>query len=247
MKNEHVGKIFKTLNYGDLEIINYYGNRKVVVKFLDTGYETTVQLVDIRKGTVKDRLVPSVHGVGVLGYEVSRIKGEYSKEYILWQAMLTRCYDSKFHAKRPTYSGCTASENFKYYSYFKEWCKNRVGFREKGWVLDKDILVKGNKVYSEDTCCFVPQSLNLLLTKSDSSRGKLPIGVSQKSNGSLIAVVRQENKMIRLGTFKNKEDAFLKYKLAKESIIREEANRFKGLIDDKVYKALINYEVEIDD
>lgn len=46
-----------------------------------------------------------------------------------------------------------------------------------GWALDKDILVKGNKIYSPETCCFVPQEINNLFTKRKSCRGTLPIGV----------------------------------------------------------------------
>ena len=44
--------------------------------------------------------------------------------------------------------------------------------------LDKDILIKGNKIYSPQTCCFVPENLNSLITKNDSIRNNLPIGVS---------------------------------------------------------------------
>ena len=64
-----VGKVFKTNNYGDLVIIQYNGCYDVKVKFIDTGYETTTEFSSIKKGRVRDRLLPSVFGVGVIGDE----------------------------------------------------------------------------------------------------------------------------------------------------------------------------------
>ena len=52
-------------------------------------------------------------------------------------------------------------------------CKSKR-FPSHDIVLDKDILVKGNKKYSEDTCCFVPVELNNLFTLNKAKRGELP-------------------------------------------------------------------------
>lgn len=72
----------------------------------------------------------------------------------------------------------SSSENFKHYTYFQDWCSKQVGFNVEGFALDKDTLVKGNKVYSEDTCCFVPQEINSLMTKANARRGTYIIGVN---------------------------------------------------------------------
>ena len=50
--------------------------------------------------------------------------------------------------------------------------------------LDKDILCKGNKIYSRDTCVFVPQRINSLFTKCDNARGDNPIGVEDLPSGN---------------------------------------------------------------
>jgi len=114
------------------------------------------------------------------------------KEYDLWRQMICRCTE-EYLSKRPSYVGTSCSENFKSYTFFYEWCQEQVGFGnidEKGncWQIDKDLLVKGNKLYSEDTCVFVPLAVNCLLTKRQSKRGVLQIGVSiHKKTGKFVA------------------------------------------------------------
>ena len=99
----------------------------------------------------------------------TRDGGRNTKVYVQWQGMLRRC-EGKYKENRPTYAGVTCSETFKSYSYFYEWCQTQIGFGNvdnngRFWHLDKDILVQGNKLYSEDTCCFVPQRENTLIVK----------------------------------------------------------------------------------
>ena len=243
------GDVFKTKSYGDLIITKYVNSKAVCVKFVVTGYETTTQAISIRRGSVKDRLLPTVHGIGITGDSQVRVDGKHTKEYRLWNNMLKRCYSVGCQKVRPTYIDCSISENFRYLQYFKEWCNNQIGFNsvdEKGkpFALDKDILVKGNRVYNEDVCVFVPQEVNLLFTKRDKSRGEYPIGVSfHKSRGMLTATLNNKY----LGYFNTAEQAFQVYKTAKEAYIKEVANKWKDKIDPKVYEALMNYEVHIDD
>ena len=88
-----VGKVCKSLNSGDFKILKYNDARNVEIQFVNTGFETSVQLTNLRNGNVKDRLTPSVFGVGVLGTKYpSKVNGVQTKEYVLWCHMLTRCY-----------------------------------------------------------------------------------------------------------------------------------------------------------
>ena len=156
-----VGKVFKSLNSGDFKVLKYNDNRNVQIQFLKTGYEAKVELGSIRNGEVKDLYSPSVYGVGIIGAKYSpKINGVQTKEYVLWKNMLRRCYSDSFKKQRPTYEGCKVSDNFLHYEYFYEWCHKQIGFTNKGFDLDKDLLVKGNKVYSEDTCVFLPQEID---------------------------------------------------------------------------------------
>ena len=245
-----VGKVFKSKSSGDFKVLKYNDARNVEIQFLKTGFETSVHLVQVKNGSVKDPYLPSVYGVGMLGakYPIT-INGVLTKEYILWKHMLQRCYSNTYKKKQPTYEGCEVSDNFKYYEYFYEWCNEQIGFGVDGFELDKDLLVKGNKVYSEDTCVFIPKEINLLLTKCIASRGEHFIGVSWSNiSKTFVAIVRKnKGKSEYLGHFKTEIEAFNAYKKAKELYIKEVANKWKYKIDERAYNALMNYEVEIDD
>ena len=245
-----VGKVCKSKSSGDFKIVKYNNAKNVEIQFLKTGYEATVELGHIKIGNVKDPYAPSVYGVGIAGTKYpSTVNGVITKEYYLWHNMLQRCYNGYFKKKRPTYEGCEVSDKFKSYEYFYEWCQKQIGFDNQGWQLDKDLLVKGNKVYSEDSCVFLPQEINSLLVKSNASRGEHLIGVCwDKAKKAFKAQVRKnKGKSEHLGLFKTEIEAFNVYKTAKESYLKEQANEWKSQIDDRAYNALMNYKVNIDD
>ena len=245
-----VGKVCKSKSSGDFKILKYNDAKDVEIQFLKTGFEASATLGNIRNGKVKDRYSPSVFGVGITGTKYPTNEGGVNtKEYALWKNMLKRCYSDTCKKKQPTYKDCEVSENFKYYEYFYDWCQNQVGFGNQDWQLDKDLLIKGNKVYSEDSCVFMPQEINSLLVKCTASRGEHLIGVCwSKTNKAFRAMVRRnKGKREHLGLFNTELEAFNAYKQAKEAFIKEQANKWKSQIDDRAYEALMNYTVEITD
>ena len=254
-RKDCVGKVCKSKLSGDFKILKYNDSKNVEIQFLKTGFETTVELVHVKRGSVKDPYSPSVFGVGVLGTKYpSRVNGVLIKEYGLWQNMLRRCYSDTnvcdaYKNKYPTYIDCEVSDKFKSYEYFYEWCNKQIGFGNEGWQLDKDLLVKGNKVYSENTCVFIPSEINQILVKRTASRGEHLIGVHwhNASKAFVAQVGKSKGKQEWLGVFKTEIEAFNAYKRAKESFIKEQANKWKGKIDDRAYNALTNYQVEITD
>ena len=245
-----VGKVCVSKSSGDFKILKYNDTANVEIQFVTTGYEMVARLNHIRNGEVKDLHSPSVFGVGIIGakYPVSE-GGIHTKDYVMWKNMLTRCYSDSYKKKHPTYEGCEVSENFKSYEYFYEWCQNQIGFDNEGWQLDKDLLVKGNKVYSENSCIFIPSEINTLLIKRAASRGGYLIGVSwSKTNKAFVAKVgKSKGKRENLGFFKTEIEAFNAYKKAKESFVKEQAEKWKSQIDIRAYNALMNYEVSTDD
>ncbi len=174
------------------------------------------------------------------------IGGKDTKEYILWNNLLKRCYCSKTQEERPTYKGCSVSEKFKSYSDFYEWCLTQIGFGQESFHLDKDLIFKGNKLYSEDTCLFLPRELNVLLTTRKSLRGSLPIGVSAHQ-GRFLATCNTNKLSRHIGLFNTAEEAFQAYKQVKEAFIKRQAEKWKTFIDPRAYEALIAYTVSITD
>ena len=245
-----VGKVCKSKSSGDFNVLKYNNAKDVEIQFLKTGYETTVELGNIKKGDVKDPYSPSVYDIGILGTKYpSAVNGVKTKEYMLWTRMLQRCYSDIFKKKYPTYEDCEVSENFKSYEYFYEWCNQHVGFDNDGWHLDKDLLVKGNKLYSEDSCVFIPVEINSLLVKRENMRGKYLIGVHWCNTKKVFVaqVSKNKGKSEHLGFFNTELEAFKAYKKAKESFVKKQANKWKSQIDERAYEALMNYTVEITD
>ena len=195
-----------------------------------------------------------VHGIGVNnGKYPARDGNKQTMEYEHWLNMLRRCANKPW-ANNQSYIGTTCSENFKSYEYFYEWCQNQVGFRNKdennrSWQLDKDLLIKGNKIYNENTCVFVPQRINSLLLKREASRGAYSVGVYWLKNRSkfMAQCANKSGKQIYLGVFNTESLAFQAYKSFKEVYIKEVAVEYKHQIDERVYQALLNYTVEITD
>ena len=242
--------VYQSKNSGCFTITSYLDSYNIGVKFVNTSYEMVTHLGSIKSGNVKDPYSPSVYGVGVVGTKYpTMINGRNTKEYGLWQNMLTRCYNDTYKNKQPTYIGCEVSNNFKSYEYFYEWCQNQIGFNVEGWHLDKDLLVKGNKVYSEYSCVFLPNEINLLLVKCTASRGEYLIGVywSKTANAFKATVRKNKGKQEHLGYFNTELEAYNAYKIAKEAFVKEQANKFKSQIDPRAYNALMSYEVSIDD
>ena len=249
-KDEYEGKVYPSNRFGDVKILEYKNNKQVVIMFLNTGFITEESMGVIRSGHIRDSSLPTTCGFGYIDIEGASIGRHMTKEYRLWNNMINRCYNEKELSRNPTYKDCHVSEDWRYLSNFKEWCNRQIGFEQEAWHLDKDILVKGNKVYSENTCCFIPKEVNLLFTKADRIRGKYPVGVyydTSKTHKRFSARVSKNGKHKRFGSYLTPEEAFAVYKREKEKYIKEVANKWKDQIDPRVYESLMNYQVEITD
>lgn len=178
-----------------------------------------------------------VYGKGTKGDSAISVNGKRTKTYIAWCNMLSRCYDLRFHLLQPTYVGCTVCNEWLYFPTFKEWFDaNYV----EGWELDKDLLVVGNKMYSPDTCIFVPRQINVLFNDHGRARGDYPIGVYfHKKAGKFRAKVTIEGNREHLGYFTNADEAHMTYLVAKKANVVRMADEWKDKISSKLYDALI--------
>lgn len=185
-----------------------------------------------------------IQGIGYNdGKYQNKVDGKIIKSYKTWVGMLNRCYSEYSFLHHPAYLKCTVSPNFKSYSFFHEWCQKQVGFNRTYTQLDKDILFKGNTVYSEETCVFVPRAVNLLMVLHEDVKRGLPLGVVY-ANSKYTARLKLKDGIKHLGTFSTAEEAFQAYKSAKEAYIKLQAERYKNLVDLRVYEALMSYQVE---
>jgi len=194
-------------------------------------------------------------GVGVLDVDFSTNINDNVKIALRhWHNMIFRCYDKKALESHPSYLGCSVCEEWLLFSNFLEWFLKTENSTIEWYNLDKDILVKNNRVYSPQTCCFVPNEINVLLTRRRLHRGRFPIGVHKATKSknfeasiSMQTIGGKRNK--HLGTFKTPEEAFNAYKVVKEAYIKEVATKYynDGKIARNVYEALMNYKVEITD
>ena len=244
--NQRIGTIKLNNNNELMKIVEYINNHNVVVEFQDK-YKARVHTSwsMFEKGTVKNPYNSTVFGVGIIGNKYkSRIKGEITKEYRAWQNMLQRCFRSKTFA----YKDVICCDEWLLYENFYEWIHNQKNFDKwyngDRWALDKDILIKGNKIYSPNTCCLVPQNVNALFIRKESSRGDLPIGVSKLKKYYAVDCHGEY-----IGLRNTLEESFLLYKEHKENLIKQIAKEEynKGNITKECYEAMLNYVVEIDD
>ena len=164
--------------------------------------------------------------------------------YSVWHSIHRRSYSDVYHKGKPTYKDVEVCESWRLFSNFSEWYKEN--FRE-GFQLDKDLIKEGNRIYCPEHCCFLPNEINCAL--SYKSKNGMPPGVSWRTQSNAYAAQHSRNdengkrKSIWLGTYKTVEEAFIAYKLEKESYIKELADKWRHLISEEAYNALLRYKV----
>lgn len=247
--SKRIGEIRHNSYGSKMTVVDYKDTKNVHIKF-DNGYNTVVVWSNFDKGNIKSPYCKSLNGVGYVG------EGEYTyddKWYDYWRSMIERV-TSNNNGNLRTYIEATLCEDWYNYQNFAKWAEeNYYQVQDLKMELDKDILVKGNKLYSPETCVFVPHNINTLFVKADKSRGDLPIGAywherDQEYRAQCSYITDKgvrKNKW--LGGYDNPEDAYMAYKRFKESHIKDIAEKYKEYIPDKLYKALYKYQVEIDD
>lgn len=248
------GFTFQTNLSGECVVVNYKNSKEVLVRFVETGYETVVQANKISTGAIKDHTLPTVYGVGYNNqgnYPSSEIteKGtRTTKAYSTWVSMIQRCYSKENHHKNPTYADCGVNSVWHYYQNFAEFFYEDP-WRQPGWTLEKDLLVKGNREYGPDTCVFAPRDINAFACRSQNSRGEFPIGVHYKKANSRYGATYRDGKglLVHIGYFSTPEDAFYAFKEKKEALAKQIADKWKDAIDPRLYQALYRYTVEISD
>lgn len=199
-----------------------------------------------------------------VGYN-QKIKGQkhYStdtKIYEKWYDMMQRCYDPEYKKENPSYTSVYSVPEWHNFQVFAKWYEeNYYDCNGETMCLDKDLFsndksiciyepVKYNEAYrtnvayySPETCCFLPERLNLLFRTGvqELYSEKLKC-IEQTTNGKYR--LRYNNKYF--GTFDNKRSAWLCYKLNKELVIQTRTEEYKDYLPKHIYDKLMEYEIE---
>lgn len=246
---DRTGEVSRNFQGLEMKIVSYRGARDLTIEFEDGTIVKKAAYKEFSNGAIKNVNVPFVYGVGYMGEGeyTARINTKMSKCYQTWCAMLQRCYCPITHAKHPTYSDCVLVDEWHNFQNFAKWFyKNYKPDTMHLWHLDKDIICGGCKIYSPDNCVFVPNEINVLFSGNNKSKKVLPIGVSAKDN-KYQATLSTYNTQNYLGFYNTPEEAFVAFKTAKEKYMKEVGDKWKDLLDPRVYEALINYTVNITD
>lgn len=254
--DERVGEISINKFGTEFKIIEYVSSHKILIETTDIyHYRKWTNYRDFKLGAVKSPYDKTVYSVGFLGDGQYKASNNNIKEisYVTWHDMIGRCYNSKTNNKRPKYKACAVSDKWHNYQEFAKWWNdNYYGCNNERMCLDKDILIKNNTIYSEDTCLIVPSRINTLIENCTASRGNLPLGVSFDKNMNLFKstsriITNGKSQKIHLGFYSTPEAAFYAYKIYKENYIKSVAKEYRAALPEKVYNALCNYEISIID
>lgn len=133
--------------------------------------------------------------------------------YRRWDSMINRCYSISNQNRKSgsMYNDCCVCNEWLTFSNFKSWMEQQDW---EGKELDKDLLVYDNKIYSPETCCFVPKHINMFLTVSKKKLSDSPIGVFIKD---------RTDKRIKIFSSRISEDG--KYKSLGVYLTKFEAHR----------------------
>lgn len=253
MRGDYIGSTkykvgtIKNNNQGTpMKIVAYHKYNDMEVQFLDEhGYvKEHVLCGAFDRGEVKNPYDRTVFGVGYLGvgeYSTGQVKNQ-PLEYITWSNMLGRCYSKRMSENQRSYYGITTvCEEWQNYQVFAKWFWDNYYEVDERLHLDKDILNPKNTVYSPKNCILVPQRINELFHYKPKKNG-LPSGITL-TNACRYSVTCCGSS---LGTYATLEEAYGTYAIEKERIIKQVADEYKNIIPQKVYDALYQYKVKIE-
>ena len=231
-----------------MKIVKYYGHNDIMVEFPeDHNVVVHTTYKSFKDGTVKSPYDKTVYNVGFKGVGEYDSYYEHKQAWDTWERMLRRCYDPYMINENLTYKDCFVAEEWHNFQNFAKWFyDNYYEIPGENIQLDKDIIKKHNKIYCPDYCVFVPQCINSLIINKPKCRGKYPIGCYY-SQGKIASHCTTLNKTQYLGRFNTIKEAFEAYKKFKEDYIKHVADNYKPYIPDKLYVALYNWVVEIND
>jgi hypothetical protein len=194
------GKEFITNEGYTIIIENYINYDNVFIYFKDfPDVKRKVKISQITKGNIRNPYFPSVYGIGYIGegpYTTSKYIDDNqtirNRAYDTWNHMMGRCYSRYYLDENPTYEQCFVDPIWHNFQNFAKWyydwyyelpsekvCLDKDLFNKDPFIKSLFNLQEGQKVYSMWSCCFLPESINSIITISTRSvYNDLPLGVT---------------------------------------------------------------------
>jgi len=223
------GTQFQTKFSGVCTIIKYENVRNIYVMFED-GTVTKVSGGNLCSGSISNPNRPTVFGFGI---NDAGLEDSTDKRYVLWSSIIRRSYSKVYHENKPSYKDVRVSEDWRRLSNFIKDIENLPNFDlalSENWELDKDLLGGDQKLYSKETCCFLPRELNTLFT-SESNKGlKKGVFYNKRLNKFTSSINKGDKVRHHIGVYQTEAEAHLAY-------CKEKQKHLDGLIlkyDDKL-------------
>ena len=238
---KQVNKDLQYTKYGTLIIIvKYNKSSNIEIEFQDEyKFITNTTYANFKRGYIKNPYDKSVCGVGYIGvgkYK-SKVGGDLTPAYFTWKNMVHRCYDEDHRYLNITYEECYMCNEWLNFQTFAKWYEdNFYDVGEGRMHIDKDILIKGNKLYSPETCIIVPQRINMIFM-SKANKWNLPSGISMSKTGKYITSYNG----IHLGTIDTLNDAIITHDTEKRKCIKEIVEEYGNKLPSTVSGALLSW------
>lgn len=235
-----LGEIRKNKFGTPMKIIQYNTRDNIYIKFLDeNGYETYTTYQNFKKGQIKNPYDRTVYGVGYIGNGCYKSKDENDRktpEYTTWNNMIQRCYVEEYIKTHPAYGDCIIIDEWHNFQNFAKWYhENFYDVGEGRMHIDKDILMKGNRLYSPERCLIIPQRINMIFMNKPNSQG-LPNGINKMKSG-----YRAMYNTKYLGIFKSVEEAINAHDTEMRIHIKSVTEDYGDKLPSKVRMALLNW------
>jgi len=223
-----------------MKIIRYVNAGDMTIEFQD---EHKVQInttyANFKKG-IKNPYDISVSTMGYIGEGkyLSKINDIVTPIYAAWRNMLKRCYDESDRYLHPAYENCVVDKEWHNFQTFAAWYEgNFYQVGTERMHIDKDILLKDNKIYSPETCIFVPQSINMVfMNKHRDVDSDLPNGINRCVGG-----YRSMYNTKSLGVSKTLEEAIEKYNIEKRIHIKRLVEEYGDELPPRIRNILLNW------
>lgn len=185
------GYVFTTRTGLLCTVLKLLNNGNYLIQFNKSGQVQIASFWSIYKRTVIDYFVERKYGIGFAKGTLENPLDCQNYAYLKWSSLLHRCYSGKVYG----YKDVVVCDEWHDFDKFKEWFEMEINSIQSNDVtlstfcIDKDLFCDGDtRIYSPETCCIIPQKLNLVIKHFTWLNGKI-IGITQRKRDSIKALL----------------------------------------------------------